>query len=234
MSSAACTFYLTEHIQRELYGFEPDQPAAAALGDCIDFSEVFGVNTTFPNGYGKVRFDEKSWLAHRLMWCVKGRELPPKPWIIRHRCHNRRCVNIDHLEIGDHRSNHLDAVTAGRKQGAALSEHQVVAAYRLALFRMTQDQTSQLLQCSQPAISNTLRTVWKLETSDRRGQLTDEHRRRPKHRRPKYHPRRNLSLSLPGIEAAPKAKKVEIKALRPVLRPRIDRATAPTQGRLFE
>lgn len=48
---------------------------------------------------------KKSILPHRLSYYIHKGEYPE---LIRHRCHNKCCVNPDHLEEGSHRQNSLD------------------------------------------------------------------------------------------------------------------------------
>lgn len=56
MTSPACTFYRTQKITRELFDFEPDQPAAAPIGDCIDSSDRQGFKPgNSANPYGRPR-----------------------------------------------------------------------------------------------------------------------------------------------------------------------------------
>jgi len=56
----------------------------------------------------KVRFGEHQWEAYRLIYCVLNREIASRDRVVRHRCHNRLCVNPDHLEIGSQADNKRD------------------------------------------------------------------------------------------------------------------------------
>lgn len=150
------------------HGYIPDRIAALPEGKCIDFSEVFAVTATNRQSYGQVWFDGKLWLAHRLAWCVAGRELPPKPFLLRHRCHNPRCVNIDHLEIGTHRDNQRDAIAAGTKPGKVLDTYEVGRTYRLALFGLRQQTIAGELRVAQQSISKLLRRRG-IDSTDRQG-----------------------------------------------------------------
>jgi hypothetical protein len=60
-----------------------------------------------PQGYGTIGYGDRTWLAHRLSWT--GRHGPiPAGKILCHRCDERRCVNPDHLFLGDWRLNMAD------------------------------------------------------------------------------------------------------------------------------
>lgn len=53
--------------------------------------------------------------AHRVMWMATNDRLDlPRDIIVRHKCDNPRCVNIDHLEIGAHVDNKRDCIDRGR------------------------------------------------------------------------------------------------------------------------
>jgi hypothetical protein len=56
----------------------------------------------------KVRFNGHQWEAYRFIHCVLNQEIASRDHVIRHRCHNRLCVNPDHLEIGSQADNKRD------------------------------------------------------------------------------------------------------------------------------
>ena len=66
-----------------------------------------------PNGYGQVRRQGKTWLAHRWAAHVAHGPCPPGQ-VVRHRCDNRKCINPEHLEYGSQGDNLND-----RKERAA-------------------------------------------------------------------------------------------------------------------
>jgi hypothetical protein len=51
--------------------------------------------------------------AHRYSWILHFRLIPPHLCVL-HRCDNRKCVRPDHLFLGTHMDNHIDAKSKGR------------------------------------------------------------------------------------------------------------------------
>lgn len=62
----------------------------------------------YPNGYGKIG----GRLAHRVAWELERGIIPP-PWLVLHKCDNKRCVRPDHLYLGNKRQNLRDAKERG-------------------------------------------------------------------------------------------------------------------------
>lgn len=67
---------------------------------------------TKQDGYVRVNFQGKKWLLHRLAWVLRWGPVP-EGLVVRHKCHNRACWNIEHLEIGTQSENILDSVRRG-------------------------------------------------------------------------------------------------------------------------
>lgn len=71
------------------------------------------VGALLPNGYGKAGREGRTWLAHRLAWAVWRGGIPEGACVL-HRCDNRKCVNADHLFLGDRFDNMQDMISKDR------------------------------------------------------------------------------------------------------------------------
>jgi HNH endonuclease len=83
-----------------------------------------------PTGYGQFRYKGTTELAHRVAWLLFKGEIPKnrtayKTMNVLHRCDTPRCVNPDHLFLGDQGDNISDAVSKGRwgKRGCQGESH---------------------------------------------------------------------------------------------------------------
>jgi hypothetical protein len=56
----------------------------------------------------KVRFKGEQYAAYRFIYCTLNDVTPSFDEVIRHRCHNRRCINPAHLDIGSRADNKHD------------------------------------------------------------------------------------------------------------------------------
>ena len=61
----------------------------------------------FSTGYGQVKLEGKTSLAHRVSWEMEHGELPPDGWVLHHTCSNKTCVRPSHLVPVD-RQTHAD------------------------------------------------------------------------------------------------------------------------------
>lgn len=69
--------------------------------------------STHENGYGQFRISsDKHGLAHRASYRIYCGEIPDDKQI-NHTCHNRSCVNPNHLYLGTQSENAMDAIENG-------------------------------------------------------------------------------------------------------------------------
>ena len=109
-------------------------------------------------GYGKFGWKGEQISAHRLAWIFTNGEIP-SGLVVRHKCDNRACCNIAHLELGTQADNVRDRDERGRgargsKQGAAmLNEDQVMEIWRLLSEKRTQKEIAAMYGVDQATIS---------------------------------------------------------------------------------
>lgn len=64
-------------------------------------------------GYGRLRYNGKKHLAHRLIYEFIIGNIP-KNMLVCHHCDNPKCINPYHLFVGTNKDNHTDAIKKGR------------------------------------------------------------------------------------------------------------------------
>ena len=99
------------------------------------------------NGYGKLKFGKKYWSAHRLSYFLTHGKLT-EGLTIDHLCHNKRCVNPDHLEEVPFKIN------AQRRSTSILDQKKVSEIKKLYKTGRSQYYISKLFGVVQPQISN--------------------------------------------------------------------------------
>ncbi len=67
------------------------------------------------DGYGKARFHNRGWRAHRIAWELTFGPIPPETPRVLHRCDLPACVNPSHLWLGTDDDNMKDKVRKGRQ-----------------------------------------------------------------------------------------------------------------------
>ena len=70
---------------------------------------------TYNGGYGKITIEGKSLLVHRLAYELYNAKKIPEDRMVLHSCHNRDCINPEHLRLGTHTDNMRDMVIANRQ-----------------------------------------------------------------------------------------------------------------------
>jgi hypothetical protein len=61
------------------------------------------------SGYGVIKIDGINRTAHRVSYAIKHGKIPENLFIL-HKCHNRKCVNPDHLYSGTQMDNVKDEI----------------------------------------------------------------------------------------------------------------------------
>ena len=75
--------------------------------------------------------------AHRAAWEIANGPVP-EGLVVRHKCDNRPCINLDHLELGTSKDNAMDRVTRGRSNTAR--------GVRQHLAKLTDDEVQEIRQ----------------------------------------------------------------------------------------
>lgn len=71
---------------------------------------------TLASGYVQIRFGNRLWAGHRLMYALAKEPIPPGMFVC-HTCDVRNCINPDHLWLGTPRDNSQDCASKGRIYG---------------------------------------------------------------------------------------------------------------------
>jgi len=71
------------------------------------------------NGYGFTSYGGKKHRTHRLSWMLTNGDIPVGKCVL-HKCHNRPCINLEHLYIGTQKDNMQDMIKAGRRVNVLL------------------------------------------------------------------------------------------------------------------
>ena len=89
------------------------QIESAGTLECIEYAGTGAAK----GGYGRITIRSRgktySFAAHRLAYELAHGELP-EGHIVRHACHNPKCINPAHLTSGTHKQNAADRMRAGR------------------------------------------------------------------------------------------------------------------------
>lgn len=120
-------------------------------------------------GYGRYKWNQRNWLAHRLMWMITYGELDPLLDVC-HTCDNRKCVNPEHLFLGTHTDNMQDMLDKGRSNypkgersgKSKLTEKAVELIRKASKEGITQTELGNLFGVAHTTIGRVLRSeTWK-------------------------------------------------------------------------
>lgn len=115
------------------------------------------------DGYTRIKYNGKHERLHRIIYMLKYGEIPKK-MVIRHKCDNPSCCNINHLEIGTPKDNVRDMIERGRdkyhtkkpnilgekNKAHKLKEQQVIEIY---LSKLSNKELSKIYKVSEANIS---------------------------------------------------------------------------------
>lgn len=102
------------------------------IGDCH-----YWTRAKDKSGYGHITHKGKMHVTHRFVWTLYHGPLS-EDLVVRHKCDNRSCCNLEHLTIGTHRDNVRDSIERKRhhfgfpdlrgvnSSGAKLNDKQVI------------------------------------------------------------------------------------------------------------
>lgn len=98
---------------------DKEGPIHPTHGQCWVWTPVSG------GRYGKLKVNDRWTRPHRVSWLLHHGEITDGLFVL-HRCDNKRCVNPDHLFLGDDDDNKKDYVAKGFKQNQRLTREQVL------------------------------------------------------------------------------------------------------------
>lgn len=133
------------------------------------------------HGYGVLSIKSNKQFVHRISFFIHNGFLPKKDMMVCHRCHNKLCVNPDHLYEGTNKQNQLDRSikeqletisvknTTQKKLDKILKRRTRLTKEKAEQIRKlyttgnySQRKLAQLFNCAQNTISNVLSgTSWK-------------------------------------------------------------------------
>ena len=116
---------------------------------CIEWQ-----STKNRGGYGKFYFRGKQELSHRVSYELFVEPISKSKWVL-HRCDNRKCVNVDHLFLGNCKDNILDMDTKGRRgTKSKLTYADVENIKKLLAERYSQQKIAEMFNVHQGTVSN--------------------------------------------------------------------------------
>ena len=137
---------------------------------CIDHGQLGSSCRGKAAGYSRVRFQGQVTGGHRRAYCKHhGVTLESiKGLVVRHKCNNARCINPEHLLIGDAFDNAQDKEASDKHSrgtnnpAAVLTEQDVINIRALASAGVKQVDIAKRYNTHQGRISNIInRRIWK-------------------------------------------------------------------------
>ena len=111
------------------------------------------VSTLHRDGYGKFYFRSRQEQSHRVAYKLFVGDIPLKLWVL-HKCDNRKCVNPQHLFLGDSVANIRDMDTKRRRgTRCTLTREQANGVLDLLAEGYTQQTIASRLGIHQTAVS---------------------------------------------------------------------------------
>lgn len=115
-------------------------------------------STIHRDGYGKFWFDGKQVAAHRVSFLLHNGSLDAGKMVL-HKCDNRKCVNPDHLYLGDAKQNAKDRTERFREWHCTRVSFEDVLKVRemYATGQYSQESLAKMFGCDQTQISRYIR-----------------------------------------------------------------------------
>jgi len=113
-----------------------------------------------PQGYGSVRYVDKSIGAHRAVYMEYVGKIP-RGKLVCHTCDVKPCVNPNHLYIGTHRSNSDDMVERSRSmRGAKNAKTKLTEIQVREILALRGEATSDAVGLLFKVAPTTVRSIW--------------------------------------------------------------------------
>lgn len=122
-----------------------------------------------PDGYAMFWYKGKTGRAARILWEMLYGPIP-KGLIVRHKCDNRECLAVQHLELGTHKDNTEDARKRGRLVGPRkINKEKAEQVNEMRELGMTIEEIAEAMKVSPSSIYNYLKAYNKRQGNYARG-----------------------------------------------------------------
>lgn len=119
----------------------------------------------FSSGYGSISINDKTYKVSRVMYELVFGKIKKGLYVL-HKCDNKKCVNPEHLFLGNHKDNMKDMVKKGRQSRgedsrSKLTEKQVIE-IRKIYKKFNQQELADRFKVSRRLIHNIIyKKAWK-------------------------------------------------------------------------